>query len=576
MKQFMALLRLQLLSKYADLKPRNLKTALKEKKGRTVGMIFLILFLVLYLGGMLFYLETQMIDALLKYGMADMLVTLAVVFATVGTIILSFFFVLSSLFLGRDAAYLASLPLKPRTILGAKLTQVWISETGINALIILPACILYGIKTGAAAIFYVRMVVVWLLIAILPICLIAILSTLLIRLSALWKHKEMLLTVGGIVFLFGYMYLMMNLGAMSGDAAEGGNMIQNLLLNNTERITSMTQLFPPTAWAAEGMLGQNNTMFMVWILISLAAPVLLVWLLGYGYRKLSMLQSETPASPKKKFTGRESFAAGGQLKACILREIKTILRVPSYATNILPISFMPVVMIIMMSVLIGRITGSQTAADAVAADAAVAAADAAANGAQSIGSIFAEMFPAQIMCIMAGVMAYMGGLSPALCTAVTREGKGHDFLTALPVPTSTFIRAKFIVGYGLNVIGLAAATVALIVLFPGFELQACLALALCLLYLYTNACLSLSRDIKKPRLDWVTEQEAVKQNFGVLISMAISWVILVTVGILAYFLISRGLDMWLVFGILGGVLLVLCIVTRSYMYKTADKYYCEK
>ena len=41
------------------------------------------------------------------------------------------------------------------------------------------------IKTGAAAIFYVRMVVVWLLIAILPICLIAILSTLLIRLSAL-------------------------------------------------------------------------------------------------------------------------------------------------------------------------------------------------------------------------------------------------------------------------------------------------------------------------------------------------------------------------------------------------------
>ena len=54
MKQFMALLRLQLLSKYADLKPRNLKTALKEKKGRTIGMFIAILFLVLYLGGMLF------------------------------------------------------------------------------------------------------------------------------------------------------------------------------------------------------------------------------------------------------------------------------------------------------------------------------------------------------------------------------------------------------------------------------------------------------------------------------------------------------------------------------------------
>ena len=62
----------------------------------------------------------------------------------------------------------------------------------------------------------------------------------------------MLLTVGGIVFLIGYMYLMMNLSTISSDAADGGSMIQNLLMNNTERITSMTKLFPPTAWAAEG------------------------------------------------------------------------------------------------------------------------------------------------------------------------------------------------------------------------------------------------------------------------------------------------------------------------------------
>ena len=152
MKQFMALLRLQLLSRYADMKPRNLKTALKEKKGRTIGMFFLILFLIVYMGGMLFYAETKIIDVLMKMHMADMLVTMAVVFATAGTLVMAFFFVLSVLFLGRDATYLASLPVKARTLLSAKLTQVWISETCIDALIILPACILYGIKTGAAAI----------------------------------------------------------------------------------------------------------------------------------------------------------------------------------------------------------------------------------------------------------------------------------------------------------------------------------------------------------------------------------------------------------------------------------------
>ena len=55
MKSFIALLRLQLLSRYADMKPRNLKTALKEKKGRTIGMFIAILFLVVYVGGMLFF-----------------------------------------------------------------------------------------------------------------------------------------------------------------------------------------------------------------------------------------------------------------------------------------------------------------------------------------------------------------------------------------------------------------------------------------------------------------------------------------------------------------------------------------
>ena len=57
MTGFFALLRLQLLSRYADLKPRNIRTALKEKKGRTIGMFIAILFLVVYLGVMLYIIE---------------------------------------------------------------------------------------------------------------------------------------------------------------------------------------------------------------------------------------------------------------------------------------------------------------------------------------------------------------------------------------------------------------------------------------------------------------------------------------------------------------------------------------
>ena len=552
MTGFFALLRLQLLSRFADLKPRNFRNALKEKKGRTIGMAILIVFLVIYLGAMLFIVENKILDILMKMGTPDMLISMVVTLATVGTLIMSFFFVLSSLYLGRDAAYLAALPLKSRTILSAKLTQVWISETCIDALLLLPACILYGVKVGVDAGVWLRLIPVWLLIALLPICIIAFVGSLIIRVSALWKHREMVMTVGGIALMVGYMILMMNLGGATGDSVESGEMLQRFMMDNTARIESMTSMFPPAAWAAKGLLGKDYGQFALWIAVSLAAPVITVWLLGYVYRKLSLLQTETPEGGKRKLTGRESFSAGSQFSACCKREIVSILRTPSYATNILPISFMPLLMVIMMFVIGNRAGGSG----------------------ETLNTVMEKLNPALIMSILAAVLAYMAGMNPALSTAVTREGKGHGFLTALPIPAKTIIGAKFAVGFSLALIGVLAASVAVIIIFPKFAVQAILAFILCVLFSYVNSVLALNRDIRKPRLDWVTEQEAVKQNFGVLISMLISWGILIALGVLTYFLISWGLGLYEVFGILAVVLIVLCALATIRMNKMTKKYYC--
>ena len=321
MTGFFALLRLQLLSRLADLKPRNFKAALKEQKGRTIGMAIAIVFLVIYLGAILFIVENKMLDVLMKMGTPDMLISMAVTLATVGTLIMSFFFVLSSLYLGRDAAYLAAMPLKARTILSAKLVQVWISETCIDALLLLPACILYGVKTGVSFSFYLRLIPVWLLIAVLPICIIAFVSSLIIRVSGLWKHRELVMTVAGIALMVGYIFLMMNLGSVTGDSADGGEMMQRFMMDYSSRIESMTSMFPPAVWAAKGLLGADYGLLGLWIAVSLAAPVITVWLLGYSYRKLSLLQIETPEGGNRKFTGRESYSVGSQFAACCKRDV---------------------------------------------------------------------------------------------------------------------------------------------------------------------------------------------------------------------------------------------------------------
>ena len=99
------------------------------------------------------------------------------------------------------------------------------------------------------------------------------------------------------------------------------------------------------------------------------------------------------------------------------------------------------------------------------------------------------------------------------------------------------------------------------------------AMILCLAFCFGCACLALSRDVKKPRLDWVTEQEAVKQNFGVLISMLVSWGVLAFLALLSYFMISAGWSVYAIFAVLLALLSALGYGAHRLLMKNVDKYY---
>ena len=290
MTGYFALLRLQFLSRLADLKPRNIKANFQAHRGKTVGMAIGYVFLFVYLGAFLVVSQSYILDALMGIGVPDMLLSMAVTAAMLSTLILSFFFIMSSLYFSRDSAFIASLPVTDRTVLAAKLTQIWISETGISALFILPACILYAIRVGVDALFYLRMILVWLGVAVLPIVIVAFLSTLLIRLSFLWKRREIVATVGGIALMVAYMIFCMNMGNMFGDASSGGDLLTQFLTSNQARIEAMTRIFPPASWAAKGLMG-DWIQLLLFLAVCVAAVALAIWVIGYFYRTLSLLQS---------------------------------------------------------------------------------------------------------------------------------------------------------------------------------------------------------------------------------------------------------------------------------------------
>jgi len=558
MTTFFALLKLQLLSRYADLRPKNWKNQDPKKRRRSIGMIILYAFLVLYLGGVLFYVENRTINILMQIGnpptgMADLLVIMAVSLSMISTLILSFFFILSSLYLGRDSVFLAALPIRTRMLLGARLAQVWISETLISAVFILPACILFGVRTGQDGLFYVRMVLVWLFNAMMPIAAGSVVATLLVRASTLLKNREAILTVGGLVLMIGYMFLSMNIGNFMGSTADDQEMLARMLTGNEELIRSVTRLFPPAAWGVNGLLG-NWGQLLLFVLASAASVALVIAVLGIWYRKLSLLQAEAPAASGKK--GIQAGAldrTGSCFRALALRELRQIFRVPSYATNILPIAFMPVILTVMMVVVAGNKTGEQS---------------------ESLTQILGQLDPGIVMAILAAIMCFASNMNPALSTSVTREGRGHDYMKVLPVTVKEHMLSKMAVGYGLAVVGIVLTGIVLAVLLPVMRVPVLLALVLTLLYSFGCSCLALARDVKKPKLDWVTEQEAVKQSFGVLISMLVGWGLLVLLAVMTWLLISElHLTMWPLFGALGVLLLIYAVLTWKHLMRNAEKYY---
>ena len=553
MTSFLALLRLQLLSRFADLKPRNLKAQFRDNKGRSVFKLIGIIVLIIYLAVLLYFIEKTILDVLISIGMPDLIISMAVTMNMLGTLIMSFFFIMSSLYFGRDAAFIAALPVKPRTVLWAKLCQVWISEVGFSLLIVGPASVLYGIKMGVDWLFYLRMLLVALASPVLPIVIVAFVSTLLIRLTAVWKHRDTITTVSGILFLGAYMFLAFNMGSISG-GGEASELVTQFVQSNTVRIEAMTRAFPPAAWGAKGILGDWGQLLLLLGVCALAMG-LAVWAIGFWYRNLSLLQSETPTGTGKKVSVKSaSFSGGSAFKALCQREIRQLLRVPSYATNSFPTAFMPVFMVVMLYFTVGRNL---------------------AKDGQELSEVIGLVDTSLVLPILTAVMAYMSGLNPALSTAVSREGKGHDFMNSLPVSAKTIVLSKLAVGYAMSVAGVLLATVVIAVIFPAFAVHAVMAFVLCCLYTYVTSCLGLARDVKHPRLDWVTEQEAMKQNFGVLIAMLIGWGILAALGILTYFLFTWNVNMYVYFAIIAALLLGLAFVAHKLLMKAAETKYCQ-
>lgn len=525
MSQFWRLLRLQLDQRFGL---ASLRTSLRERRAKTLGRFLLGVLVFAALGSMValyVYLLSMITPLFLQLGIGNILLGLAVLISSLLTFFMGMVYLIGTLFFARDIEFLAALPIPQRTVFAAKFAQVLVSEIGTGALVLLPALIVYGIQAEMGAWYWVTAALATLTAPCVPLALSALLSLVLMRLSALWRRRDLLVTLGSLLLLTA---ILAGQGFLTSTMSEdiGPAEVLLFLRDSSALLARVCAAYPPAQWAVEGMHGQA-AMMALFLAVSLAAVAMVFVVSGRMYYAGAQAQRETAAAVGKARRRRGGPRAGGPMRALFVREWRTALRSPVYALNGLL-----VVVLGPLLLAITRFTGGAVSISGM-------------DDAVNLFSLLNEsMHPFLLSLLVAAVLLFISCINTAGSTTVSREGPMFFFLRTIPVSPARQAAAKFLFAYSV-----LALTSLLMTLVSVFVLQlpamaTLLGLALALVCGVAPIALSMLPDFLRPKLAWNSETEAIKQNMCAVLAMFIGWGYLALLGVGCYFALRALEPQW--------------------------------
>ena len=176
---------------------------------------------------------------------------LAIMVSMLFTLILGLFQGLSELYQGKDAPFLATLPLTSRQVFTARFISLYVTELLVNLLLCVPAFVLYGLKEGAMPTVLTALPVLIFLPAI-PLSVVCLIAALLMRVSVFSKHRDSIVMI--LTFAIAIAY---GIG-VSWLSSKNSSMTENLsalLSQENGLVNSALRIMPPAQWATAGFGG---------------------------------------------------------------------------------------------------------------------------------------------------------------------------------------------------------------------------------------------------------------------------------------------------------------------------------
>lgn len=486
------------------------------KRGSKWSWVLMAAFFLVFIPIALFaFLELigLLYQGLAVIGQESVIISWGLAISSLIIFIFGIFHILSTFYFANDVENFLPLPVKPREIVGAKFFTVVLYEYLLVGFVFLPILVYYGIQQKAGILFYLYGLIITVFLPIVPLVLAAFLVMLVMRVTNLGRYREMLKIGGGLLsFALG---VSINFFLQRFDTITP-EMLQQMILDDRNALSMLqTRLFPSVQWALKSLINfeiaSGLTNLLIFAALSAAAFLVLLFFAELTYFKGVIGISES-GSRRHRIKADQ---VGGLVKqrtpilSYLLLEMKILIRTPIYFLNCVVINFVWPLFLIM-----GLFFSSN---------------EAEVGFVERLGTLSGILQEPEIAGIVFGVVlgiaAILGGSNGITATAISREGQQLYVKHYIPMRYQEQLIAKLLSGVVFSYAGFLLMVIPAAVLIKAPVYFTILVLAASFVAMLLTGMMGLMIDLLNPKLDWDTEQMAVKQNMNLLYNMLASMVI---------------------------------------------------
>ncbi len=430
-------------------------------------------------------------------GMADALVPLALGATSVAIFLFGIFYVVSVMYHADDVPLLLTLPLRPYQTLGAKFITLVVYEYIFEAFLLLPILVVYGIRSGAGVVYVLYAVILFAILPVIALSMAAALVMVVMRFTSFGKNKQAFKFVGGIIALL--VAIGLNMALQRAATSFSGAQLAALVSGEMSLVSVLERIFPGLPFASQALIRSAETAglwnLLLFVLCSAAAAGVFLVLGQLLYFK--GLAGVTEAAAKRRGLSDEelgkSTARTPAVRSYIAKELRLLMRSPIAFLNCVVMNLIwPVLVLVMI------FSGGQSLT--------------------AVSAVVAGMDNGTVLAIIVGASAFVASANGVTSTAISREGRGIYFMKYIPMPMKKQLMAKIYTGMLLSAVGVVLLAVAAAVLGVNV-LTAVIALVLSLPAVAAGSFAGMLIDAANPKLSWMNEQQAIKQNLNVVLHM---------------------------------------------------------